>query len=323
MKLLITCGHLVRHIRDHMKELKNSGLEWQALNPKNQQFNSQEILEILPGNNFIIAGDDEINQKAIKVASNKGLKAIVKWGIGVDNIDLKAAREFNIPVFNTPNVFGYDVAEQAMSYILSLSRSTHIIDYEVRNGNWHKVEGSSLYGKKLGLIGFGSIGQEIAKRGKAFGMEVFYCDPYFRKESFLDNPFLKVEFEKICEISDFIVLACSLNKNNIHLINKDSISMMLKKPYIINVSRGPLINEKDLIQALKEKKLRGVGLDVFEKEPLPIDSDLIKIRNCILGSHNSSNTVEAVKRVNNMTIKMVIDMISNNVYEIFEERRIV
>ena len=99
--------------------------------------------------------------------------------------------------------------------------------------------------------------------------------------------------------------------------------MMFKKPYIINVSRGPLINEKDLIQALKEKKLRGVGLDVFEKEPLPIDSDLIKIRNCILGSHNSSNTVEAVKRVNNMTIKMVIDMISNNVYEIFEERRIV
>ena len=96
-----------------------------------------------------------------------------------------------------------------------------------------------------------------------------------------------------------------------------------KKPYIINVSRGPLINEKDLIQALKEKKLRGVGLDVFEKEPLSIDSDLIKIRNCILGSHNSSNTVEAVKRVNNMTIKMVIDMISNNVYEIFEERRIV
>ena len=323
MKLLITCSHLVRHIKDHTVELQNSGIEWKALNPKNQQFNCKEILEMLPGYNFIIAGDDEINEKVIQKASSKGLKAIIKWGIGVDNIDLKAAREFNIPVFNTPNVFGDDVAEQAMSYILSLSRSTNIIDSEVRSGNWEKIEGRSLYGNKLGIIGFGSIGKEIAKRGKAFKMDVFFYDPYFKKEFFIDNPFLQVEFEKICEISDFIVLACSLNKENIHLINKDSISMMIKKPYIINVSRGPLINEKDLIQALKEKKLGGVGLDVFEKEPLPIDSDLIKIRNCILGSHNSSNTVEAVKRVNNMTIKMVLDMISNNVYEIFEERRIV
>ena len=323
MRLLITCGHLVRHIKDYIIELQNYGIEWQALNPKNQQFNSLEILELLPGYNFIIAGDDEINARVIQKASSKGLQAIIKWGIGVDNIDLKAAREFNIPVFNTPNVFGYDVAEQAMSYILSLSRSTHIIDYEVRKGNWKKIEGTSLYGKKLGIIGFGSIGKEIAKRGKAFSMDVFFFDPYFKKESFVDNPFLQVEFEKICQISDFIVLACSLNKENIHLINKDSISMMVKKPYIINVSRGPLINEKDLIKALKEEKLRGVGLDVFEKEPLPIDSDLIKIRNCILGSHNSSNTIEAVKRVNNMTIKMVIDLMSNNVYEIFEERRVV
>ena len=323
MKLLITCAHLVRHIKDHIKELQESGLEWQALNPKNQQFNSQEILEILPGYNFIIAGDDEINKKVIRKASSKGLQAIIKWGIGVDNIDLKAAKEFNIPVFNTPNVFGYDVAEQAMSYILSLSRSTNIIDFEVRKGNWKKIEGNSLYGKTLGIVGFGSIGKEIAKRGKAFSMDVIYFDPYFKKESFKDNPFSQVDFQKICEVSDFIVLACSLNKENIHLINKDSISMMIKKPYIINVSRGPLINEKDLVQALKEKRLRGVGLDVFEKEPLPINSDLINIRNSILGSHNSSNTIEAVKRVNDMTIKMVIDLVSNNVYEIFEERRII
>tara|TARA_B100000242_G_C43030006_1_gene479762 strand:+ start:444 stop:1412 length:969 start_codon:yes stop_codon:yes gene_type:complete len=312
MKLLVTCVHLVRHINHYFLKLKEAGIECKAHYPDNQQFNSFEMLEILPGNNFIIAGDDEINENVIKLSASKGLKAIVKWGIGVDNIDIDASKKYNIPVFNTPNAFGADVAEQAISLILNLTRGTHIIDSEVRKGNWLKIEGSSLIDKTIGIIGLGSIGKEIALRASSFGMKITFFDP-FVKNNFNIIEYSNLSFEDLCARSDFIVLACSLNEGNINIINKDSISKMIKKPYIINVSRGPLINEKDLIRALNEEKIKGAGLDVFEKEPLPITSELMKKKNCILGSHNSSNTLEAVKRVNDITVEMILDFKVNGI----------
>jgi len=324
MKLIVTCTHLIRHLDDFSNLLKEAGIEFKAYQPKNQQFSYLEMLDLLPGNDFIIAGDDVINEKVIKKSISKGLKAIIKWGIGVDNIDKGAAKKNNIPIFNTPNVFGGDVAEQALSMILNLSRGTHIIDREVRKGNWLKIEGNSLIDKKLGIIGFGSIGKSIAERAYAFGMEISFYDPFFRKEFSYSNNFFNLGFEDLCKNSDFIVIACSLNKNNIHLINKNSIELMDKKPFIINVSRGPIINQKDLIEAIKEKKIKGAGLDVFEDEPLPIHSELIKMNNCILGSHNSSNTYEAVKRVNRLTIEMVIELVSKkNNLDLFKERRVI
>ena len=321
MKLIVTCAHLVRHIEDYRLKLNNNSIKFKALYPTNQQFNEREMLKILPGNDFIIAGDDEISSKVIKESISKGLKAIIKWGIGVDNIDIKTAKKYNVPVFNTPNVFGAEVAEQTLSFILNLSRKTHIIDKEVRSGNWYKIEGLSLENKNLGLVGFGSIGKAIAKRAYSFGMKISFFDPFCDFNH--NDHFSRISFDELCKSSDFIVLACSLNKENSKIINKNSISMMIKRPFIINVSRGQLINENDLIQGLKEKKIRGVGLDVFEKEPLSISSDLIKMDNCILGAHNSSNTTEAVKRVNDITIEMALYFKTKNIYEVFKDRRVV
>ena len=323
MKLLITCSHLVRHIEEHIQELKNHNIQWKELNPENQQFNADEMLEILPGFEFLIAGDDELSEKVIYESFSRGLKAIVKWGIGVDNIDINAAKKYNIPIFNTPNVFGSEVAEQALSFILNLSRSTHIIDKNVREGNWYKYEGNSLIGKNIGIIGFGSIGKEIAKRSLAFGMNVSFYDPFLQNNTPRDHIFKNVSFEELCETSDFIILACSLNKDNKYIINYESISKMLKKPYIVNVSRGQLIKEEDLIKAIKDKKIKGAGLDVFNIEPLPVESELIKMNECILGSHNSSNTYEAVKRVNKITIDMVLKLSKSNISEAFQDRRII
>ncbi len=323
MKILITCSHLVRHIEEHIQELKNHNIQWTELNPENQQFNADEMLEILPGFEFIIAGDDELSEKVIYESFSRGLKAIIKWGIGVDNIDINAAKKYNIPIFNTPNVFGSEVAEQALSFILNLSRSTHIIDKNVREGNWYKYEGNSLIGKNIGIIGFGSIGKEIAKRSLAFGMNVSFYDPFLQNNTPRDHIFKNVSFEELCETSDFIILACSLNKDNKYIINYESISKMLKKPYIVNVSRGQLIKEEDLIKAIKDKKIKGAGLDVFNIEPLPVESELIKMNECILGSHNSSNTYEAVKRVNKMTIDMVLKLSKSNISEAFQDRRII
>lgn len=323
MKLLVTCGHLVRHIGEYHTLLKKNGIEYKCLNPTNQQFSDQEMLQILPNNDFIIAGDDEISEKVIEKSFFYGLKAIIKWGIGVDNIDKMAAKKYGIPVFNTPDVFGSEVAEQALSFILNLSRATHIIDTQVRKGNWYKYEGNSLRGKNIGIIGFGSIGKAIAKRCLAFEMNVSFYDPFLNQNNAEENLFQNIEFDKLCETSDFIVLACSLNKDNKFIINHKSISKMIKKPYIINVSRGHLIKEDDLISALKEKRIKGAGLDVFNIEPLPINSEFINFKECILGSHNSSNTLEAVKRVNKMTIDMVIKISESDVSKVYKERRII
>ena len=322
MKLLVTCVHLVRHINNYFCKLKAAGIECKTLYPNNQQFNSFEMLKVLPGNNFIIAGDDEITENVIKLSASKGLKAIVKWGIGVDNIDIDASKKYNIPVFNTPNAFGADVAEQAISLILNLTRGTHIIDSEVRKGNWLKIEGTSLIDKTIGIIGLGSIGKEIALRAASFGMKITFYDP-FVKNDLNTKKYSNLSFDELCAQSDFIVLACSLNEENSNIINKDSISKMIKKPYIINISRGPLINEKDLITALNEEKIKGAGLDVFEKEPLPITSDLINKKNCILGSHNSSNTLEAVNRVNNITVEMILDFTVNGTKDSWISNRII
>ena len=139
-------------------------------------------------------------------------------------------------------------------------------------------------------------------------MKISFYDPFISEEISSFDEFQKVDFHELCNYSDFVVLACSLTKENKHLINKTSLSLMKKNPIIINVSRGSLINEIDLIQALKDKKIRGVGLDVFENEPLPINSELLNFENTIFGSHNSSNTIEAVERVNNMTIEMVVEL---------------
>ena len=324
MNLLITCVHLIRHLDKYISLLEKEGITVKAHTPHNQQFNSFEMANLLPGFNFIIAGDDEITEKVINKSKSSGLKAIVKWGIGVDNIDKLAAKKNKIPIFNTPNVFGGEVAEQALSLILNLSRGTHIIDSEVRKGNWYKIEGNSIQGQSLGIIGFGSIGHAIALRAKAFGMEINFYDPFIDKENFINEEFTKVEFQQLCQKSDFIVIACSLNKENKHLINKESLSIMERKPYIINVSRGSLIKEVDLIQAIKDKKIKGAGLDVFETEPLPISSELLTLKNCILGSHNSSNTTESVMRVNDMTIEMIIKLASkNHINQYFKDRRVV
>ena len=323
MKLIVTCSHLLRHLDKYKVVLQESNIEIKSYRPPKQQFDKEDMFKILPGNNFIIAGDDEIDENVIKESSLKGLNGIIKWGIGVDNIDLDAARKYKIPVFNTPGVFGDEVAEQALSLILNLSRGTHIIDSKIRNGLWYKFEGNSLKDKQLGIVGFGSIGKAIAHRAVSFGMKIDIYDPFLKKEIDEKNNIYNVNFDEICKKSDFIVLACSLNEKNKHLINAKSISKMKRKPYIINVSRGPLINENDLIKALENSQIRGAGLDVYELEPLPSNSKLVNMSNCILGSHNSSNTLEAVERVNGIVVEMIIKLKNENSSDLYKDRRVV
>ena len=270
-----------------------------------QQLTEAELLEIVDRFDGIIAGDDHFTGKVLEKA--KKLKILAKWGIGTDSIDKEAAKRLDIPVINTPNVFADEVSDVALGYILMLARHLHRLDRSVREGGWLQVPGTTLRGKTLGVIGVGSIGRGAVVRGNAVGMNVIGYDVIPIAKSVREELKVKqVDLDTLFSESDFIVLCCNLTEENHHLLSNRAFGMMKDGVRIINVARGPLIDEKALVAALKSGKVAGAALDVFEVEPLPMDSPLREFEQCIFGTHNGSHTKEAVLRVNELAINNLL-----------------
>jgi D-3-phosphoglycerate dehydrogenase len=179
------------------------------------------------------------------------------------------------------------------------------VDSAVRSGQWLRVEGTSLRGKTAGIVGLGGIGQAIAARCRAFGMSVVGSDVATMPEAVLKACGAEqLALEDVLSKSDFLILACNLTAENRHLINAKTLELMKPGAFIVNVARGPLVDEAALIDALKNQRLAGAGLDVFEVEPLPGDSPLRDLPNCVFGTHGGSSTREAIIRVNELTLEM-------------------
>lgn len=271
------------HIKTHIPEFE-------------QILSEQELIDIVPKYDAWIIGDDPVTKNVLDVGIKGNLKCAVKWGVGTDNIDFSACKElkFNIP--NTPGMFNEEVSNVALGYLLSLAHNLHNIDRESRVGNWYKPTGMSLENKKVALIGYGNIGKTLKLKLEALKMNVMPYDPI---------TYTDISLDIALGSADFIICTCSLTSSSYHIINKYTINMARDGVYIINVARGPIICEKDLIEALDSGKVRGAALDVFEEEPINIYSELYKY-NVILGSHNSSNTVEAVDRTSILVIEKII-----------------
>ncbi len=258
-----------------------------------QTLSTSELIKLVPQYDGWIIGDDQATRDVFKAGSEGRLKAAVKWGVGVDNIDFAACKNYGIEITNTPGMFGAEVADIAIAYLIGLARNLFFIDREVRNNIWKKIRGVSLAGKKVGLIGFGDVGKHVAKRILALDMDVTI---YARSSSTADYEFIKWP-ERVSEC-DFLIFTCSLNKKNYHMLDDTVISETKKNVRIINVARGQLIDEAALVRGLQSGQINSAALDVFEIEPLPVDSLLRTMDNCIFGSHNASNTNEAVAATN-------------------------
>lgn len=293
-KVLVTCPPMLRMIESFrpMMEEKN----WQITTPKVVQILSEEeLLGLVPEHDGWIIGDDPANARVFEAGVNGKLKAAVKWGVGVDNVDFVAAKKFNLPISNTPLMFGNEVSDVGLGYVLMLSRQLHKIDQSVRKNEWLKPRGHSTIGKKAGVIGFGDIGKGMVRKLHALGMEIHVYDPFYKADP--EYPYVKnYAWPANVEESDFLIFTCALNPGNRHMLNRDVLLKCKKGVSIINIARGPLICEADLIEALKSGHVGSAGLDVFEIEPLPPGSPLRDFQNVILGSHNGSNTEEAVER---------------------------
>ena len=236
-------------------------------------------------------------------------KAISRYGVGVDSVDLKAATDLGIIVANVPDYCMDEVASQTVAMILTLTRKTAFFDRKVKSGEWNFHLGIPIYrikGKTLGLIGCGKIGLEVARRISAFGVKVITYDPY------LEKPPQEIElkdFDTVLKESDFISIHCPLNDSTRHLIGEKEFKKMEKKPLLINTSRGPIVDERALIQALGEGLLSGAGLDVLEKEPPDSQSPLLKMENVVLSPHVGFYSVESISELKRRTAKNVSDVL--------------
>ncbi len=270
-----------------------------------QVLSEDELSVLLPEYDGWIIGDDPATRRVFEAGQAGRLTAAVKWGIGVDNVDFAACKELGIPIINTPMMFGAEVADVATGFVIGLARELFAIDRGVRAGGWPKPAGISLAGKRVGVVGLGDIGRNTVQRMRALGLEVIAYDPGVKG----DAGFVGLEraaWPEAVESLDFLVFTCALNQHNSHMLDAEVLAQCKPGIRVINVARGLLIDEQALIAALQTGQVHSAALDVFEDEPLPMDSPLRGMERCIFGSHNGSNTVDAVIRASHEAIDRLV-----------------
>jgi len=303
MKVLVTCPPMLRNLDEFRPRFERRAIEVEAPRVV-QALTEPDLMRLVPRCDGWIIGDDPATQAVFAAGKAGRLKAAVKWGVGIDNVDLEAARALGIPITNTPSLFGKEVADLAMAYVTALARQFVAIDRGVRAGDWPKPSGISLEGRTVALVGYGDIGRNTARRLLAAEMRVVAYDPVLvagKRPPAID---VAVWPERV-EEADFVVLTCALTRETRHILNATSLSRMRPGVRIVNVARGALIDEPALLTALESGHVSGAALDVFEEEPLAADSPMRRFDQCVLGSHNGSNTVDAVRRASERAIELL------------------
>jgi D-3-phosphoglycerate dehydrogenase len=313
-EVLLTCPPMIQRIEHYKSALEKHGIKIHIPTMR-QKLGEEELVALVPRFDGWIVGDDPATDKVLRAGKRGRMKACVKWGIGTDNVDLEACRGLGLPVTNIPNVFGEEVSDVAVGYLLCLARHLHLIHVQNLVCQWTKPVGKSLSGKKCCLIGHGNVGACIARKLQVFRLRVFVSDPVFcadlRPEgSLLDGH--APSFAPLAEClsdADFVVVSCPLNAQTRGMINRDTLLMTRRGVIVINVARGPIVVERDVVELLDAGHVSSVGFDVFEEEPLAVDNPLRRFPQNIFGSHNGSNTAEAVDHVSALAITRMAEML--------------
>lgn len=257
----------------------------------------QELIRDMKDASIVISGLRKITRNAIFAAEK--LKGIIVYGVGYDHVDVAAATEKGVYVVNTPGVNTISVAEFAFGLMIGAARKIPQLNANVKAGKWVRWEliGNELYGKVLGVIGLGQVGARIAALGRAFGMEVISYTRHPSKEREEKWGVKFVNLETLLGNSDFVVICCALTDETRGLIGEKELKLMKPTAYLINVARGPIIDERALVKALSEQRIAGAAIDVLEKEPPDPSSPLLKMENVIITSHMAGLSKEALERI--------------------------
>jgi D-3-phosphoglycerate dehydrogenase len=304
LRVVVTCPPMLLTSSEWLSTLTDRGIEVE-LPAVTQHVARADLERILPTCDGIIAGDEPLDRALLSSAPR--LRIIARWGVGMDNVDHEAARELGIVVRNTPAAFANEVADVAIGYAIMVTRHLNAIDAGVRAGGWPKPQGVSLAGRTLGVVGLGAIGRAVVRRGVAMGMSVVGTDPDPRAQAAAAELGASVfDVDEVFALAHVLSLNCPLTPETRHIVNARRMALMPPGAFVVNTGRGPLVDEEALIAGLRSGAIAGAALDVFESEPLPADSPLRTFPNVILGSHNASNTVEAVRRVNRLAIENLL-----------------
>ena len=310
-KILLTCPPMIGMLDAFSKDFEIANFNITVPN-FTQEMSEDALCEIIGGYDGWIIGDDPATRRVIEAGVKGSLKACMRWGVGTNNVDFDAFKEFNIPIANTPGVFGREVADLACHYVTGLARYTFSIDYKVKQGEWFKPIGQSLWNTRALIIGFGDIGQNLAKRLLAHDMEVWFYDPHVEKSKIAPEC-TKVTWPKALSHVDYVIFTASLNKNTYHMLNQENIALVKHGMKLVNVGRGQLVSEDALVKGLREGYIAAAALDVFEVEPYSPKThiNLSKFTDrLILGSHNGSNTKEGVGYVSKLCIQKLKEFLN-------------
>ncbi|MBW7919824.1 MAG: phosphoglycerate dehydrogenase [Anaerolineales bacterium] len=254
-----------------------------------------------------ICGDDRYTARALEACAPR-LKVISKWGTGIDSIDSAAASRLNVTVARTPNAFTTPVADSVLGYMLAFVRRQPWMDSAMKRGEWEKIPGRTLSECTLGVVGVGAIGKAVTRRARAFGMKILGTDIVDIDHVFISESGIEMtDLSSLLSASDFVSLNCDLNPASRHLINARTLAQMKPTAVLVNTARGPIVDEPALIAALQSGGIAGAALDVFESEPLPHDSPLLKMDNVMLAPHNANSSPAAWERVHWNTIKNLLE----------------
>jgi len=275
--------------------------------PVDERLEEEQLLAYAGQFDGALCGDDRYSARVLEACAPR-LKVISKWGTGIDSIDQQAAARLGIKIGRTLNAFTLPVADTVLGYMLAFARRQPWMDRAMKAGQWGKIPGRSLSECTLGVVGVGNIGKAVIRRARAFGMQILGNDIIEIAPDFLlENGVHMTSLENLLQHTDFVSLNCDLNPTSFHLMNTRTLALMTPGAVLINTARGPIVDERALVAALQSGALGGAALDVYEVEPLPDESPLLKMDNVLLAAHNANSSPAAWERVHWNTIRNLLE----------------
>lgn len=310
MKILLTSTSFMDTPGAHHDLLESIGAE---IDTMRGPLKEAEIQAVVDQYDAIVCGDDEYTRRVLEKGKSGKLRYISKYGIGLDKIDLQAAKDLGIPVTNTPGVNHVTVAEHAFTHILAFFKNYYDEVNYVRGGKWERLIQHEIYGKQLAIFGLGRIGKELAIRAKAFGLEVKVFDPYIDKLFVVEHGLTLCEnLDDLFNDAEIISLHSPLTEKTKNIMNAERFSSLKNCPLVVNTARAGLVEKQSLIAALDNKKICGYVADVMWEEPVLPDEKLLKYTNVFITPHIGSRTFESVVRQGTAAVKNLINLINNN-----------
>lgn len=304
-KILSTSPTFGYYVSEPTEYLKRHDCKVELV-PQGKKMSEEELAQSVTECDAIIVGVEKITATVIQ--TSKKMKVIAKHGAGVDNIDVKTASDRKIVVTSAPGANSDAVADLTLGLFLSLARQIPYADRSVKEGGWPRVVGVQVNEKVLGIIGLGQIGKKVAQRALGFDMKVLAYD-VVKDDAFAQKRGITyLSLDEILSQSDFISIHLPLIPSTLRLIGERELHLMKKEAFLVNISRGDIVDEEALYQALKERRIRGAALDVFSQEP-PRDNPLLALDNVISTPHMGGYTYEALRETGMICVRSIVDVL--------------